>query len=34
VRSRKLTIANGTGTVHGGSFVLRAWGLGEFPAGA
>jgi len=33
VRSRKLTIANGTGTVHAGNYVLRAWGLGEFPAG-
>lgn len=33
VRSRKLTIADGTGTVHGGNYVLRSWGLGEFPAG-
>lgn len=31
VRSRKLTIATGTGTVHGGLFVLRNWGLGELP---
>lgn len=30
VRSRKLTIAVGSGTVHGGSFALRNWGLDEF----
>ena len=27
VRSRKLTIANGSGSVHGGNFVLSQWGL-------
>src|SRR5919202_2602673 len=32
VLSRKLTIATGGGTVHGGSFVLRNWGLAELPA--
>jgi peptidoglycan hydrolase-like protein with peptidoglycan-binding domain len=31
VLSRKLTIATGSGTVHGGSFVLRNWGLAELP---
>jgi len=31
VRSRKLTVATGSGTVHGASFVLRSWGLAEFP---
>lgn len=30
VRSRKLTIATGSGRVHGAMFVLRNWGLGEF----
>jgi hypothetical protein len=29
VRSRKLTIAQGKGMVHGGSFVLKNWGLDE-----
>ena len=29
VRSRKLTIATGTGSVHGQTFVLRNWGLDE-----
>jgi Glycosyl hydrolase family 46/Putative peptidoglycan binding domain len=29
VRSRKLTIAQGKGIVHGGSFVLKNWGLDE-----
>jgi hypothetical protein len=32
VLSRKLTIATGSGNVHGGSFVLRNWGLAELPA--
>jgi peptidoglycan hydrolase-like protein with peptidoglycan-binding domain len=32
VLSRKLTIATGSGTVHGGAFVLRNWGLAELPA--
>jgi peptidoglycan hydrolase-like protein with peptidoglycan-binding domain len=31
VSSRKLTIANGSGRVHGATFVLRSWGLDEFP---
>ena len=31
VLSRKLTIATGGGQVHGGSFVLRNWGLAELP---
>jgi hypothetical protein len=31
VRNRKLTIAAGAGQVHGGTFVLRNWGLAEFP---
>jgi hypothetical protein len=29
VRARKLTIAQGKGMVHGGSFVLKNWGLDE-----
>ena len=29
VRSRKLTLATGQGTVHGHSFILQNWGLGE-----
>jgi hypothetical protein len=29
VRQRKLTIATGAGQVHGGTFVLRNWGLAE-----
>lgn len=33
VRSRKLTIAVGSGKVHGGTFVLRNWGLDEFAFG-
>jgi hypothetical protein len=33
VRSRKLTIATGAGAVHGGTFVLRNWGLADLPAG-
>jgi len=31
VRSRKLTIAIGTAAVHGETFVLRNWGLGDLP---
>ncbi len=31
VLSRKMTIAQGQGVVHGGNFVLANWGLGEFP---
>lgn len=31
VRSRKLTIATGTGRVHGETFVLRNWGLAALP---
>jgi hypothetical protein len=31
VRQRKLTIATGSGQVHGGTFVLRNWGLAEIP---
>ena len=29
VRARKLTIATGTGKVHGETFILRNWGLDE-----
>jgi len=29
VLSRKNTIATGQGVVHGGSYQLAAWGLGE-----
>ncbi len=32
VRSRKVTLARGTGTVHGEPFVVANWGLGEFAA--
>jgi hypothetical protein len=32
VRSRKIAIATGTGFVHGASYDLSNWGLGEFPA--
>ena len=32
VRSRKLTIATGAGAVHGGTYVLRNWGLADLPA--
>jgi hypothetical protein len=32
VRSRKLTIATGAGVVHGGTYVLRNWGLADVPA--
>jgi hypothetical protein len=32
VRCRKLAIATGKGSVHGYSFVLENWGLGEFAA--
>jgi hypothetical protein len=31
VLSRKLTIATGAGAVHGGTFVLRNWGLADVP---
>jgi hypothetical protein len=31
VRSRKLAIATGAGTLHGELFVLRNWGLGDVP---
>ena len=29
VRSRKLTMATGTGSVHGGNYVLENWGLSK-----
>jgi hypothetical protein len=29
VRDRKLTLATGSGRVHGGTFVLRNWGLDD-----
>jgi hypothetical protein len=32
VRSRKLTLANGSGTVHGEFFKVANWGLGEYAA--
>lgn len=32
VLSRKLTVATGVGLVHGGTYVLRNWGLAELPA--
>ncbi len=32
VRSRKIAIATGQGSVHGASYDLSNWGLGEFPA--
>jgi peptidoglycan hydrolase-like protein with peptidoglycan-binding domain len=31
VLSRKLAIATGAGSVHGGTFVLRNWGLADLP---
>ncbi|MDR3703583.1 MAG: peptidoglycan-binding protein [Candidatus Sulfopaludibacter sp.] len=31
VRQRKMTVATGSGQVHGGMFVLRNWGLSELP---
>jgi hypothetical protein len=31
VRSRKVTLAKGSGTVHGETFDVGNWGLGEFP---
>src|SRR5262245_11354463 len=31
VRARKLTIASGSGKVHGAIYLLRNWGLGESP---
>ena len=33
VRQRKLTVATGSGQVHGGTYVLRNWGLAELPFG-
>jgi len=32
VRTRKLTVATGEGTVHGVSYILKNWGLDELPA--
>ena len=32
VRARKMAIATGTGVVHGATFNLESWGLGEFAA--
>jgi hypothetical protein len=32
VRRRKLTMATGTGTVHGSRYGLKTWGLDELPA--
>lgn len=32
VRSRKLTLATGSGTVHGEYFKVASWGLGEYAA--
>lgn len=32
VRTRKLAIAEGTGTVHGETFVLEHWGIADLPA--
>lgn len=32
VRTRKLTVATGEGTVHGAHYVLKNWGLDEVPA--
>jgi hypothetical protein len=32
VRSRKLTIATGAGVVHGGTYILRNWGLADVAA--
>ena len=32
VRSRKLTLATGSGTVHGAAFTVQNWGLDELPA--
>ncbi len=31
VRQRKMTVATGSGQVHGGMFVLRNWGLSDLP---
>lgn len=30
VRHRKLTIANGTGAVHGAKYQIKTWGIGEY----
>jgi hypothetical protein len=32
VLSRKLALATGAGAVHGGTYVLRNWGLADLPA--
>lgn len=32
VRSRKMTIATGSGEVHGWPYPLRNWGLQDLPA--
>jgi hypothetical protein len=32
VRARKLTLAKGTGVVHGATFALQSWGLDDVPA--
>jgi hypothetical protein len=32
VLARKMTFATGTGSVHGDTYVLSNWGLGDFPA--
>lgn len=32
VRKRKLTLATGSGTVHGSKFDIKTWGLDDFPA--
>ena len=34
VLSRKLALATGVGVVHGATYVLRNWGLGELPVSA
>jgi len=34
VLSRKLALATGVGVVHGATYVLRNWGLGELPVAA
>ncbi|MBI4754616.1 MAG: peptidoglycan-binding protein [Betaproteobacteria bacterium] len=34
VRTRKLTLATGEGSVHGEAFRVANWGLGEYPAAA
>lgn len=32
VRSRKLAIARGSGTVHGQAYTLASWGIAQVPA--